>query len=38
VRSEHLGKVSRVVVKLGTGVVTDSRKRPDQVQFAQLVV
>ncbi len=37
VRSEHLGKVSRVVVKLGTGVVTDSRKRPDQVQFAQLV-
>lgn len=36
-RSELLGKVNRVVVKLGTGVVTDSRKRPDQVQFAQLV-
>ncbi len=37
VRSELLGKVSRIVVKLGTGVVTDSRKRPDQVQLAQLV-
>lgn len=36
-RSELLGKVSRIVVKLGTGVVTDSRKRPDQVQLAQLV-
>lgn len=29
--------VRRVVVKLGTGVLTDSRKRPDLVQFAQLV-
>jgi glutamate 5-kinase len=37
VRSELLGSVSRIVVKLGTGVLTDSRKRPDQVQFAQLV-
>jgi len=27
----------RIVVKLGTGVLTDSRKRPDQVQLAQLV-
>ena len=29
--------VRRLVVKLGTGVLTDSRKRPDLVQFAQLV-
>ncbi len=36
-RLELLGKVNRVVVKLGTGVVTDGRKRPDQVQLAQLV-
>lgn len=36
-RSEHLKDVRRVVVKLGTGILTDSRKRPDQVQFAQLV-
>ncbi len=36
-RSEHLQDVRRVVVKLGTGILTDSRKRPDQVQFAQLV-
>lgn len=36
-RSDLLGSVSRIVVKLGTGVLTDSRKRPDQVQFAQLV-
>ena len=25
------------MVKLGTGILTDARKRPDQVQFAQLV-
>ena len=36
-RSELLRNVKRVVVKLGTGILTDSRKRPDQVQFAQLV-
>lgn len=36
-RSEILNRVNRIVVKLGTGVLTDSRKRPDQVQFAQLV-
>ncbi|HTI69861.1 MAG TPA: glutamate 5-kinase [Candidatus Limnocylindria bacterium] len=35
--SELMRKVDRVVVKLGTGVLTDARKRPDQVQFAQLV-
>lgn len=27
----------RIVIKLGTGILTDARKRPDQVQFAQLV-
>lgn len=37
VRSEHLRDVRRIVVKLGTGILTDARKRPDQVQFAQLV-
>jgi glutamate 5-kinase len=37
VRSEILNRVNRIVVKLGTGVLTDARKRPDQVQFAQLV-
>jgi len=37
VRSEVLKRVKRLVVKLGTGVLTDSRKRPDLVQFAQLV-
>ena len=37
VRPELLRNVKRVVVKLGTGILTDSRKRPDQVQFAQLV-
>ncbi|MCC6233210.1 MAG: glutamate 5-kinase [Verrucomicrobiales bacterium] len=29
--------IKRVVIKLGTGVLTDPRKRPDLVQFAQLV-
>jgi glutamate 5-kinase len=37
VRSAVLKNVRRVVVKLGTGVLTDARKRPDLVQFAQLV-
>ena len=36
-RSEVLRQVKRIVVKLGTGVLTDARKRPDQVQLAQLV-
>ncbi len=36
-RSEYLNGANRIVVKLGTGVLTDSRKRPDLVQFAQLV-
>lgn len=36
-RSELLRRARRIVVKLGTGVLTDARKRPDQVQFAQLV-
>jgi len=37
VRSEVLSGVSRVVVKLGTGVLTDSRRRPDPAQLEQLV-
>lgn len=37
VRAALLRKVQRVVIKLGTGILTDARKRPDQVQFAQLV-
>ncbi len=37
VRSAVLQNVRRVVVKLGTGVLTDSRKRPDPLQFTQLV-
>lgn len=37
VRSKLFQEARRIVVKLGTGVLTDSRKRPDQVQFAQLV-
>jgi len=32
-----LQNVRRLVVKLGTGVLTDSRKRPDPLQFTQLV-
>src|SRR5882762_11977149 len=36
-RSELLKDVSRVVVKLGTGVLTDSRKQPDLAQLEQLV-
>jgi glutamate 5-kinase len=36
-RSELLKNVSRVVVKLGTGVLTDSRKQLDPAQMGQLV-
>lgn len=36
-RSEFLKDVSRIVVKLGTGVLTDSRKQPDLAQMEQLV-
>ncbi len=36
-RSELLKDISRVVVKLGTGVLTDSRKHPDLAQMEQLV-
>ena len=34
---ESLKTASRVVVKLGTGVLTDSRKQPDLAQMEQLV-
>lgn len=34
---DSLKSVSRVVVKLGTGVLTDSRKQPDPAQLKQLV-
>jgi len=37
VRSQYLKKVSRIVVKVGTGVLTDSRKQPDIAQMEQLV-
>ena len=36
-RRELLKDVSRIVVKLGTGVLTDSRKQPDLAQMEQLV-
>lgn len=36
-RSELLKDTTRVVVKLGTGVLTDSRKQPDRAQMEQLV-
>ena len=36
-RSAVLSTVQRLVVKLGTGVLTDARKRPDPLQFTQLV-
>jgi glutamate 5-kinase len=36
-RRELLKNVARVVVKLGTGVLTDSRKQPDLGQMGQLV-
>ena len=35
--SECLKQISRIVVKLGTGVLTDSRKQPDLEQMEQLV-
>ncbi len=34
---DSLKNVSRLVVKLGTGVLTDSRKQPDLAQMEQLV-
>jgi glutamate 5-kinase len=37
VRRELLKDITRVVVKLGTGVLTDSRKQPDAAQMEQLV-
>src|SRR5215469_11755933 len=37
VRRELLKDVSRIVLKLGTGVLTDSRKQPDLAQMEQLV-
>ncbi len=36
-RSKVLKDISRIVVKLGTGVLTDSRKQPDLSQMQQLV-
>ncbi len=36
-RSALLKNVSRIVVKLGTGVLTDARKQPDRAQLEQLV-
>jgi glutamate 5-kinase len=36
-RRELLKQVSRMVVKLGTGVLTDNRKQPDLAQMEQLV-
>lgn len=35
-RNQLLKKVDRIVVKLGTGVLTDSRKQPDLAQMQQL--
>ena len=35
-RSKLLTNASRIVVKLGTGVLTDSRKQPDLAQMEQL--
>jgi len=36
-RTEILKDITRIVVKLGTGVLTDSRKQPDAAQMEQLV-
>ncbi len=35
-RSDVLKDISRVVVKFGTGILTDARKQPDPAQLAQL--
>jgi len=37
VRSEIFKDLTRIVVKFGTGILTDSRKQPDLVQMEQLV-
>jgi glutamate 5-kinase len=37
VHRESIKTAARIVVKLGTGVLTDSRKQPDQAQLEQLV-
>jgi len=37
VRSSLLQNVTRIVVKLGTGVLSDARKQPDLAQLEQLV-
>jgi glutamate 5-kinase len=37
VRKELLKDITRIVVKLGTGVLTDNRKQPDLAQMEQLV-
>src|SRR5215469_1786810 len=37
VRRQLLNDISRIVVKLGTGVLTDARKQPDLSQMEQLV-
>jgi len=37
VRSQWLKELTRIVVKLGTGILTDSRKQPDLSQMEQLV-
>jgi glutamate 5-kinase len=36
-RRELLKNITRIVLKLGTGVLTDSRKQPDLAQMEQLV-
>ncbi|MHB9010165.1 MAG: amino acid kinase family protein, partial [Limisphaerales bacterium] len=36
-RRDLFQDVSRIVVKLGTGILTDSRKQPDLAQMHQLV-
>jgi glutamate 5-kinase len=36
-RSDLLKNISRIVVKLGTGVLTDAKKQPDLAQLEQLV-
>ena len=37
VRSQWLNEVTRIVIKLGTGVLTDNRKQPDRERMEQLV-